>query len=120
MHEIILVVGDDYEKELEPFALDTFDWYQLGGRWFNVLKLKDGAVGVGGEPSLLAKDKTPKKGHCDQAKAKDLDFTIFKDKFTPRILHKGEWFGFGDSQEFMQKVESIRDDETVSAVDIHI
>lgn len=49
-----------------------WDWYQLGGRWSGLLKLKEGAEGVVGPPSFFG---TPaSEGYVDQAKKGDIDF----------------------------------------------
>lgn len=51
-----------------------WDWYQIGGRWSGFFKAKEGATtAVLGERSFL--DRSPKKkGRCDQAQKKDIDF----------------------------------------------
>jgi hypothetical protein len=51
-----------------------WDWYQVGGRWSDFLKLKAGAAGERGEKSLLDEDKSRKAGYADQAQVGDVDF----------------------------------------------
>jgi hypothetical protein len=57
-----------------------WDWYQLGGRWSDFLKLKPGKENKGtkGDPGLFGK-KSIKRGYCDQAMKKDIDFNGMRD-----------------------------------------
>jgi hypothetical protein len=51
-----------------------WDWYELGGRWTGMLKVKDGIKPLlGGRGWRSVADKI-KKNHCDQALVKDIDF----------------------------------------------
>lgn len=50
-----------------------WDWYQLGGRWSGMLKLKEGADGEVGEPSLISEVRA-EVGYADQAFKRDIDF----------------------------------------------
>lgn len=50
-----------------------WDWYQVGGRWSNMLKLKGGTVGVRGEKSLIY-PIADKHGFADAALKKDIDY----------------------------------------------
>lgn len=49
-----------------------WDWYQLGGRWSNFLKLKEGTTGTHGEKSWMNED-TSKPGYCDQTIKGNID-----------------------------------------------
>ena len=51
-----------------------WDWYQLGGRWSRMLKLKKDAKGINGSPSFSTKEQIPKEGYADSALLKDIDF----------------------------------------------
>lgn len=57
-----------------------WDWYQLGGRWAGMLKLKqdDRHKGGRGEPSLLMKDFNYKQGWVDQARFSAIDWEGMK------------------------------------------
>lgn len=48
-----------------------WDWYQLGGRWSGMLKLKNGAEGNNGTPGLMTSPACI--GYCDQAIKMDID-----------------------------------------------
>ena len=50
-----------------------WDWYQLGGRWSGMLKLKEGADGEVGEPSFISEVRA-EVGYADQAFKRDIDF----------------------------------------------
>jgi hypothetical protein len=52
-----------------------WDWYQIGGRWKDMIKLKDGATtGLNGNPSLLDKGYKKIANTADSAYIKDVDF----------------------------------------------
>lgn len=59
-----------------------WDWYQVGGRWTGVFKLKEGKEGLKGGPSLVSMmdkkyaEEYRTSGKVDQAKKGDIDFTI--------------------------------------------
>lgn len=54
-----------------------WDWYQLGGRWQGMLKIKEGSTGQRGSRSLLQGGGTGIG--FDQAKLKDIDLDTMKD-----------------------------------------
>lgn len=56
-----------------------WDWYQIGGRWQGILKLKEGATGKIGKVSLLMDKHEYKEEFIDSAKIKDIDFSIDKE-----------------------------------------
>jgi hypothetical protein len=65
--------------EFSTFNPDgKWDWFQLGGRWSGFLKLKKGVKGTKGEPGLFG-TKSTKRGWCDQALKKDIDFDGMRD-----------------------------------------
>ena len=56
-----------------------WDWFQLGGRWTGVFKLKPGSGGEVGSPSLVM-PVSVNPGWVDQAYKKDIDFDFMKEK----------------------------------------
>jgi len=67
-HFSVLVIGKNIKKQLEPFyesswgdAEKKWDWYQIGGRWKNFFKLKNGEF-------------------ANSAALKDIDFDGMRDK----------------------------------------
>lgn len=79
-HFTVLVIGNDYEKQLAPYEeangipdeRQKWDWYSVGGRWMGYFKLKKGKRGKIGEPGAFK--NSPKPGWVDQARKKDIDF----------------------------------------------
>jgi hypothetical protein len=79
--------GDSYRKhkngEWHKYSTynpnSKWDWYQLGGRWTDFLKLKKGASGMKGDPSLVMDDFRSKEGYADMAYKKDIDFKKMRD-----------------------------------------
>lgn len=51
-----------------------WDWYQIGGRWSDFLKLKPGAVGERGSRSWTNADEPEAPGYADSALVRDVDF----------------------------------------------
>lgn len=49
-----------------------WDWYQVGGRWSGLLKLKPGASGVTGDGGVFGNRAAP--GHADSVRKGDIDF----------------------------------------------
>lgn len=113
-----------------------WDWYSLGGRWSGCfIKLKDGASGTIGFPSLVCENKAG----VDQAYKSDIDFDkINKKNFIPyAVLYEGEWISRGDmgwwgitltdhytDEEWEAKVweliDRTEDDTLFSFYDLHI
>ena len=60
-HYVVGVIhykGQDVDDLLAPYSENLWDWYQIGGRWSNMLKLKG-------------------SGRCvDEARMIDIDFTV--------------------------------------------
>jgi hypothetical protein len=71
-------VGETYFRFTNPNS--KWDWYQLGGRWSDFLKLKHGGVGYDGEPSLLMKDFRRTSGRADAALKKHIDIKGMRDE----------------------------------------
>lgn len=54
----------------------TWDWYQIGGRFSDMLKLLPDRVGNHGERSWTNEGLPYAEDRCDQAQVKDVDFSI--------------------------------------------
>ena len=72
------------DGELHDFTTynekSKWDWYQLGGRWADFLKMKQGVVGQKGEPSLLMEDFETEPGRADAALKSEIDIEGMKDE----------------------------------------
>jgi hypothetical protein len=55
-----------------------WDWYQVGGRWTGMLKLKDGANGIKGTPGLMT--SPAETGRADMAFKRDVDWEGMRDE----------------------------------------
>ncbi|MFA5485427.1 MAG: hypothetical protein WC260_04240 [Candidatus Pacearchaeota archaeon] len=63
-----------------------WDWYQIGGRWSGLLKLKPGAnSGDYGERSWTNKNEIIPEHKVDTAKVKDIDFSIDEKEYNKAI-----------------------------------
>lgn len=74
-----------------------WDWYEVGGRWHGMLKLKSGCC-------CTRKEYQGKPGFCDQALVKDVDFSDFN--VSAYITPEGEWFDIGTVGWFMTSNEA--------------
>lgn len=77
VHEAKKVLEEQYDPENafweNPNA--KWDWYTLGGRWFDTFQLKKGAKGVkGGGVGRRRDDVSTMNGRADQALKRDIDF----------------------------------------------
>jgi hypothetical protein len=107
-----------------------WDWYQLGGRWSGMIKLKGEAVGVVGEPSLV----TENEPGIDQAKKGDIE--NLNELVTFAILKDGKWYERGDmgwwgmvsnekdqnewEEEIKKLLDGLPEDTLISIYDCHI
>lgn len=57
-----------------------WDWWQVGGRWSGVLKLKDGAKGATGKPGLMGSRFAEGADRVDQARKGDIDWQGMRDQ----------------------------------------
>lgn len=146
-HYTVCVVGEDYKKLLEPFnengstnetynTKSKWDWYQLGGRWNNLLKLKPNSTsGIQGSKSWMSLTKE-KPGFTDSALKKDIDwehesmknFTTFAFLSKDGWLDEGlmGWFGSYEVKDenwnitFKKLLDGISGEDRISIIDCHI
>jgi hypothetical protein len=125
-----------------------WDWYQIGGRWVNSLKLKNpGSCKRQGECSLLFSDEDKERIYkekeselfCDSAAIKDIDWDSehMKDfSCYGIVLENGDWYDkdycvinneYGEPldedemKEFINgMLESLPETTTITIVDIHV
>lgn len=57
-----------------------WDWYQVGGRWSGLLKLKPGADGAVGETGLMGSHHAKGEDRADQARKGDIDWAGLRDE----------------------------------------
>lgn len=107
-----------------------WDWFQLGGRWSGLIKLRNGANGKTGRGSLVHANEAG----IDQAIKKDID--NFNELKTFAILKDGNWYERGEmgwwgvvhdekdekkwDEEFSKLIADLPDDTLISIYDCHI
>lgn len=70
---------DDYGNEISTYnPKSKWDWYSIGGRWGNELKVR---ITEENGLSDYAYDETSEFVYCDEAKIKDIDFSPDKEKY---------------------------------------
>lgn len=70
--------GYIYDEESDAVGYECnpnsrWDWFQIGGRWSGLLKLKPGCEGENGERSWCNSDSENEPGTCDSARLCDVD-----------------------------------------------
>lgn len=103
-----------------------WDWYQIGGRWQGMLKLKAGAEGRSGSRSLL--DNTPAGTPLgiDIAYLKDVDWKRAQSLFTRVVVDERGWHECEENEDtwktrFAERFLSNPTDRTIIAIlDCHI
>ena len=72
--------GYTYNAELDAWGYlcnpnAKWDWWELGGRWSNMLRLKAGRKGNRADRTCPNTKKPRKRSYCAQAQLKDIDFS---------------------------------------------
>lgn len=72
--------GYTYNEDLDAYGYRCnpnakWDWWSLGGRRSDMIRLKRGCHGNRGERSWANSDELPRDGYCDQAQLKDVDLS---------------------------------------------
>lgn len=85
------------DEDGKPYRMCTYnpesqwDWYQMGGRYQGMLRLKHGTEGVVGEASLMFEDHEYEAKYADQAKMADIDWQYMRND-PDKLLHlKLQW-----------------------------
>lgn len=68
-----------------------WDWYQIGGRWAGMLKLKKGRSGIRGDKSWGHKEDPYASGGVDSALVKDIDFKAMNEDPNERKSLEENW-----------------------------
>lgn len=55
-----------------------WDWWQLGGRWSGLLRVKEGALALSGRPGLFGARSSDHPLSADQALVRDIDFETLR------------------------------------------
>lgn len=101
-----------------------WDWYQIGGRWTGFWKLKPGARGKLGEPSLIAVSKSGedaygKEGEADIVRKGDIDFESMQEKAAIQAAY--DWDRatklLGDTLKEHKTWEQVKKEEGVADIE---
>lgn len=123
-------VGDEGEVYSTHNPKSKWDWYQLGGRWSGMIKVKDGARATRGRGSLVFGNAAG----IDQAKKGDI--ANFDELQTHAVLKDGNWYERGEmgwwgvvhnekdsskwDEELKKLIAGLPDDTLISIYDCHI
>lgn len=131
-------INEDGSVNSDYNLMSKWDWYQLGGRWSDRLKLKKGHTSsIRGERSWTLDKTPPLRGFSDSALKGEIDWEheSMKDFCTFAFLgSNGEWaeegkvgwFGSMITEDenwkstFQKLLDSVGDDERISLYDCHI
>lgn len=78
-------IGENGEVYSTYNPNSKWDWYQIGGRWSGLLKLRDGATGSMGERSWTNEDDIISANMVDSAKLKDIDFSMDEKEYKRKL-----------------------------------
>jgi hypothetical protein len=104
-----------------------WDWYEIGGRWSGMLKIKDC-------PEYPDDIESKKYGYADSIRLCDIDFEGMKKLETFAIIKDGEWYEKGQmgwwgisensdekwQEEFDKLLKTLPKDTLLTIVDCHI
>ena len=121
-----------------------FDWYEVGGRWQGMLKLKKGRKGLScDDPNILSQNAMETEKHADVAYSGNIDWESIEMKRinVATIIDDGNWIDKEDMcaelpywgallndtekkelayREYMKKfVGQLKDDDVIVIVDYH-
>lgn len=93
--------GYEYDEDEKAYGyysnpISKWDWYQTGGRWAGLIKLRKGQVnnagrGRGEQSLLIDRDMYPEANQTDSALLKDIDPTCLRNLTTYAILSEDGW-----------------------------
>jgi hypothetical protein len=69
-----------------------WDWYQVGGRWSGMLKIKPGATGTLGDRSLLDRGPDLRAGRADSLRKGAIDFEAMRKEAADEAVAKYDAF----------------------------
>ena len=69
-----------------------WDWYQLGGRWAGMIRLKEGKRGLKGKKSFMIEGDPYKNGGVDMARVRNIDEKWLKKIVFLAVLDSKGWY----------------------------
>ena len=129
MHYSLLVVGDDIESQLEPF-LDwdeddgnpqaAFDWYVIGGRFANGLRLRKPRQTASGDYEVNVSQAKKCEITGDELLATPPFAVLFRDDWLQSEFDESPQAQQAWRAEFARAFAQIADDATLTIVDCHL
>jgi hypothetical protein len=100
----------DYGYYHNPNA--KWDWFETGGRWTGLLKLKSGAKGKTGRPGLMT--SPAEEGYVDSALKKDIDWESMREESREAAIEEWKRIKKETKKEdpFYARVYGIRKNDT--------
>ena len=134
MHTLLLVIGDDIDSQLRPFAgwdgteekpNAMFDWYETGGRWEGFLQLREPRL----HKRLFGLLPPREERRTNVAKKREIDSAALLADPPAALLYQGQWHeappqldGPLDEDwisQFIGIFSQIPDDAQLTIVDVH-
>lgn len=81
---------DAYGYYYNPNA--KWDWFELGGRWSGMIKLKEGKRGLKGKKSFMIEGDPYKNGGVDMARVRNIDEKWLKKTVFLAVLDSKGWY----------------------------
>lgn len=109
--------------ETIPEIQSVCDWFQIGGRWCDILEVVDGAAGVTGDPSWCNIDYEAETNKVSICEVKDLapSFSNVVEKQIYAVATETEYFEKGELKytELLTKILNKEVNGVVTLIDCH-
>ena len=103
--------------EFEPENCYVCDWFQIGGRWFDILPAKNG---ISGDASFILKDTKETQNFCSICNIEDLDKNF---EFENKIYGIADNCDYFENEDYMKQIfDKIRKNEikgVIALLDCH-
>lgn len=109
--------------EREADVMDVCDWFQIGGRWCDILEVVDGATGIVGDPSWCNLDHKKETNKVSICEVKDLapSFSNVVEKQIYAVATETNYFEKWDeeSKVLLSKILNKEVNGVVALIDCH-
>jgi hypothetical protein len=122
-HELVIVVGEDWESQLQSHCSrredaaegdGQFDWCEIGGRFGKPLKLRTP------QPRRGLLRLFGAKTHSTQARRSEVELEALRQHFEFAVVADGQWHEPQSFEEVKQLLNSMPGDPLLTAFDCHI
>ena len=109
--------------EREADVMDVCDWFQIGGRWCDILEVVDGAKGITGDPSWCIKDHEVKTNKVSACEVKDLasSFEEVAEKNIYAVATETNYFENWEDEfkDLLTKIKNKEVNGVITLIDCH-